>query len=270
MAVIKRDAMMTVGTGKQKVGKTWQTTKFLDQYIHDNPKTGKKGRKVLIFDTNFEYTQYPTLNLSDVIKFTKQKRVEIRRILPLNHDGSPSNIDEKIEILKHLLANYAMGLLLLEDINSYLIDGGTKEIIGSICTLRHREVDVIIHYQSLSAVPTRMWQNLSLIRFHKQGDSIDRYKDRIPYEILKIAEYMVNTEYANGNIRFFCFVNPAEEYIVGNFKPELLKNACKIYAERNSTEVKSVQKSYTGKSNSWELAVKEVTDDLFNRFKNRK
>ena len=269
MAIVKRDAMMLVATGKQRVGKTYQTTKFLEQYILSNPKTGKLGRKVLIFDTNMEYTQYKSLHPNDVAKFTKQSRVEIRRILPKNNDGTPANIDEKIAILKVLLANFGRGLLLLEDINSYLIDASSKEIIGSICTLRHREVDVIIHYQSLSAVPPRMWQNLSLIRFHKQGDSIDRYKDRIPYEILKVAEYMVNQQYITNDIRFFCFVNPAEEYIVGSFKPELLKAACKLYAERNSTEVKSVQKSYKGESNSWELAVKEVTEDLFKRFSTR-
>lgn len=262
-----RDAIMMIATGQQRVGKTFQTTKFLDSYIKDDPTTGKKGQKVLIFDTNMEYTQYKSIGLENLKRFIKQQRPEIRRVLPLRPDGNICDSDEKVEILEELLKYFAKGLLVLEDINNYLIDASSTKVISAITTIRHREVDLMIHYQSLAALPPRMWQNASVIRFHKQQDTIDRYKSRIPYyEQLKIAEYLVNDKYFSGNERFFCYVSGSLGYIRGEFTKQDIENACRKYAEGNSTETQVLSKRYRGEKNAYEKAVEDVTQELLIKY----
>lgn len=262
-AIEKKDAIMMLCTGQQKVGKTHQTKILLNEYAKSDPKIGRKGRKALILDSNMEYTEYKTLHPDDVVKYTKQKISEIRRVLPKNNDGTLCEPDETIEILKLILRTYAKGCLVLEDINAYLTDvQKEKEVIGKIIKLRHIEVDVIIHYQSLAAVPPRMWQNASVIRFHKQQDTIDRYKSRIPYyEQLKIAEYLVDDKYFSGDIRFFCYVSGSSGYIRGKFEKKDIELACRKYAERNHPSTSSIAKSYKGKD-AYKKAVDEVTKEL--------
>ena len=267
----KRDASMLVVTGQQEVGKTWLTLKFLiEEYIKNNPATGSKARKALIFDTNFEFPQFTKLAVKDIKRFAMQTPIEIRKIVPLNKDNTISSFKEKTEILKKILANFVKGLILLEDINTYLIGAKEEDIIAALVSLRHRETDVIIHYQTLAKVPTLMFENASAIRMHKQQESIDRYKDRIPYyEIIKIGEYLVNAQYYLGNIYFHCYVSSKKSYIRGEFKKEDLREACQKYVERNPPELTSLIKTYKEKaeiSNPRAEAIKELTDELMNKY----
>ncbi len=263
----KRDGIIMVATGQQRVGKTYQTTKYIELYVKDIPSEGWKGQKVIIFDTNMEYTQYPSMNIRDIKRFTKQQRPEIRRILPLNDDGSIMGIDEKIEVLKQVLAYFAKGLILLEDINSYLVDARTDYLISALTTVRHREVDVMIHYQTLAKVPPLMRENTTVFRLHKQQETIDSYKNRLPfYELLKIGEYLVNEQYFSGNERFFCYVSGSFGYIKGKFDKKDLEKACRKYAEGNSPETKIIAKRYKGAKDAYEKAVNEVTKELMTKY----
>ncbi|PIZ51116.1 hypothetical protein COY27_04695 [Candidatus Woesearchaeota archaeon CG_4_10_14_0_2_um_filter_33_13] len=262
-----RDGIMMVATGQQRVGKTYQTTLYMDLYVRDIPSQGWKGQKVLIFDTNMEYTQYKSIHVKNIKRFTAQKQPEIRRILPLNDDGSIMGIEEKIEVLKQILACFAKGLILLEDLNSYLVDARTDYLIAALTTVRHREVDVMIHYQTLAKVPPLMRENTAVFRLHKQQETIDGYKGRLPfYELLKIGEYLVNQQYFSGNERFFCYVSGSFGYIKGKFDKKDLENACRLYAEGNSPETKVLVRRYKGTSNAYEKAVNEVTKELMVKY----
>lgn len=264
-----REPILVVATGQKKVGKTYTTTKLIDQYTRSNPQNGKEGRKVLIYDVNMEYTQFRAIALKDVKRFTMQKKIEVRRVLPRLDDGSIAKMDEMMAIMAEILDSFAGGLLVLEDINRYLIGTQTQEIIGTITTNRHRDLDIIIHLQSLAALTPRLWQNTSVIRFHKQQDLIDRYKPRIPYfEQLKIAEFLVNNQYFKGNERFFCYVSGEEGYIRGEFSKLSLLEACKEYVDQYaaSSEIKKYQIKHKKEANSRDLAISDIAYKIMNKY----
>ena len=68
-----------VVTGQKGVGKTYTSTQDILPYMQG-------GRKVLIYDANMEYEQYKAIGLDDLRKFTMQKRIECRRVLPRMQD----------------------------------------------------------------------------------------------------------------------------------------------------------------------------------------
>lgn len=241
-----REPILMAVVGMKKVGKTFTTTKSLDSYSTPNSKTGKKARKVLIYDVNMEYTQYKAIEVKHLKKFTNQRKIEIRRILPINEDGSEANLSEMLEIMNVIIKSFRGGMLVLEDINRYLIASKTVDVIGLLATNRHRDLDIICHFQSLSALDPRMWQNTSMVRFHYQMDDIKRYKNRIPnYELFKIAQCLVNYKYLKvGDKRFYCYVANDENFITGNFTRVDFKYACSEYLERNSSLITNMARRY--------------------------
>ena len=143
-----REPQLIVATGKKGVGKTYTTKIAISSYVRPNSKTGKRARKVLIYDVNMEYDQYKAIGLNDLVRFSKQKRAEIRRVLPITEEGKIAHIDEIIDILYEILEKFRGGLLVLEDINRYLVETRSKEVIGTLATNRHRDMDIIIHLQN--------------------------------------------------------------------------------------------------------------------------
>jgi hypothetical protein len=266
-----REPQLIVVTGRKGVGKTYTSLLVINRYIFDNPATGKKGRKVLIYDVNNEYSTVKTLNPKDIIRYTLNPFVEVRRIRPVKDNGTPMGIDEMNELLFKILSEFKGGLLLLEDINRYLIDTRTAEIIGAIATNRQRDLDIICHLQSLSAMTTRMWQNCSVVRFHFQMDDIYRYKNRIPnYEIFKIAQFLVNHKYHNGDKRFFCYVYQEESQIKGDFSEADYKLACTDYLNDNPRLV-SVTQSRFGRGQEFrQKAVDFLCKDYMKYYGGRK
>jgi len=262
-----REPILMVATGQKGVGKTYTTTQLIKEYISANTASGKKARKVLIYDINMEYTDFKAIALEDVKRFTLQEFVEVRRVLPRFADGRIAGIDEMMQIMNEILNSFAGGLLVLEDINRYLIGTQTQDIIGVIATNRHRDLDIVIHLQSLSPMTPRLWQNTSAIRLHKQMDEIHRYKDRIPYlEQLRVAEILVDTQYFNGNERFFCYVSGEEGYIRGEFSKHAFREACEKYALRYSPQLKILEKSYKGQPDGRQKAINEVTNELVKKY----
>ena len=265
--VEEREPILMVVTGQKKVGKTYATTQMIDPYMQGNPSMGEKGRKVLIYDANMEYENIKAIGLENLRRFTMQKRVECRKVEPRNEDGSIAKVDGMMSIMSTILERYAGGMLILEDINRYLIGTQTQDIIGTLATNRHRDLDIIIHLQSLAAVTTRMWQNCSVIRMHKQQDNIDTYKDRIPYyEQLKIAEILVNTQYINGNRRFYCYVSSEEQYIRGEFTKDALLKACKEYVELYSKELNIRMKRHGKGAEARLTTINEMANELLKKY----
>lgn len=259
-----REPQFIVATGKKGVGKTFTTIRIIERYIRDNPTTGKQGRKVLIYDVNMEYTQFRTINISDLPRFMSSARVEVRRILPVTKEGKVMHIDEMVALLNEILQNFRGGLLVLEDINRYMTDTKTPEIIGTLATNRHRDLDIICHLQSLSPMTTRMWQNCSVVRFHYQIDDIYRYRQRIPnYELFKIAQCLVNNKYHEGQNRFYCFVYNEENIIKGVFNKSDYRKACEEYLTQHRELIRAHKYRFAKYGRDAELKAMEfVCEDL--------
>lgn len=243
----EREPLLMCVTGRKGVGKTYTTTKMLYSYVKPNLKTGRKGRKVLIYDVNMEYTQFKTIALKDIKIFTNSKKPQIRRVLPVDENGNILKTEEIVDVLNAILQDFRGGLLLLEDINRYMLQAKSKDILGVIVTCRHRDLDIICHYQSLSRLDPTMWQNSNFIRFHAQLDAVDRYKNRIPnFEMMRIAQYLVNYQAEKkNNPRFYCFVANEENYISGVFNVSDFKFACSEYLKNHDRKrIKDTQRRF--------------------------
>lgn len=273
-----REPQLIIATGTKGVGKTYKTCEIIQDYLTPNIAIGKKARKVLIFDANGEYSneeiakngfrfRTKVLALKDMEEWTKQKRVEVRRILPVDADGNEVGTEQYSEILGVILHYYRGGMLVLEDINKYLTETRDAKIIGALTTNRHRDLDIYIHLQSLAPLTTRMWQNANVVRFHYQMDDIDRYKARIPnYELFKVAQLMVNEKYFSGEERFFCYVMNQINKIRGAFSKRDFIVACRMYLELHPAKVKSIQQKYGKGYEAKVRATKECIFDLYKKY----
>jgi hypothetical protein len=246
-----REAGMMAVTGIQGVGKTYRNMHIIADYVKDKPKTRVKGRKCLIFDTNGEYTteqfqrndiasfKVSRIALKDVEQWCRTENSECRRI-----DAKHLSIKEKKEAVEFLLKVYRNGMLVLEDINTYIISVTFMEdIVGGIVNLRHRAVDVMISYQSLRPVEPRIWQNSRWVRFHYQADNVMDIKNKVTnVALFKIAQLLVNEKYFGGDKRFFVYIHNFANKVQGNFTKEEFESACRKYLTSNKKDVKEFQR----------------------------
>jgi hypothetical protein len=221
-----REAGMMVITGVQGVGKTYLNMHVIKDYVKDKFYNKVKGRKCLIFDTNGEYTESQfdrndianfnvrRISLKDVEDWSRTENQECRRIEAKNF-----SIKEKKEAVEFLLKVYRNGMLVLEDINTYILSVTfMEEIVGGLVNLRHRAVDVMISYQSLRPVEPRIWQNSRWIRMHYQADNVNDIKNKVTNPTLfKLAQIIVNNRYFNGDKRFFVYIHNFANKIQGKF-----------------------------------------------------
>jgi len=246
-AVETREAGMMACTGSQGVGKTYQNMHTIKNYVKDKLKNGVRGRKCLIFDTNGEYTveqfakndipnfDIKRIAIADVEQWCRTDNQECRRI-----DAKNLSIKEKKECVELLLKVYVKGMLVLEDINTYILSVTFREdVIGGLVNLRHRAVDVLISYQSLRPVEPRIWSNSRWVRFHYQADNVNDIKNKVTNPTLfKIAQNLVNNRYFAGDKRFFVYIQNLANKINGDFTAEEFEFACKQYLNANKKYVK--------------------------------
>ena len=84
------------------------------------------------------------------------------------------------------------------------------DIIGLLVGLRHKGVDLIVHYQGSRAIPPRMWAAASFIRIHKDTDELDNpeiKKKVATYELCKLGEIIVDEQYKRGNKYYYVCTN---------------------------------------------------------------
>ncbi|HRH53146.1 MAG TPA: type IV secretion system DNA-binding domain-containing protein [Chitinophagales bacterium] len=267
-----REAGMMVITGAQGVGKTYQNMHTIAEYVRDKPKIKVRGRKCLIFDTNGEFTpeqfsrnnikdfKITRIGLRDVEQWSRTDNSECRRI-----DAKNLSIKEKKEAVEFLLKIYRNGMLVLEDINTYILSVTfMEEIVGGLVNLRHRAVDVMISYQSLRPVEPRIWQNSRWVRFHYQADNVMDIKAKVTNPTLfKIAQLLVNEKYFSGDKRFFVYIHNFQNKIQGNFKKADFETACKKYLSAN----KKYAKEYQQMNNcTMEEAIDGQVTEFFNEY----
>jgi hypothetical protein len=112
-------------------------------------------------------------------------------------------------------------------------------LVGAICTNRHNDVDIIMHYQSVGRITTKIWQNINWLRFHKNTDSVDRHKKKFEdkWEALKICEILINNQYFNGNTRFYLTFDCDQEKILGTFSQKMISESIDEYIALHHTKV---------------------------------
>lgn len=264
-----REPKLGVAVGRKGVGKSYQTEIMINQYVQGNPAKGVEPRRALILDVNDEFTAIKALKLSDIRRFSAHPTIEARRIRPFHENGQRMTIRDIQLTLFKILEQYRGGLLLIEDINRYVSDSLPNDLIGAICTNRHTDTDIIMHFQSIGRITTKIWQNLNWIRFHKNTDSVDRHQKKFmdKYEYLKIAEILVERKYYSGDKRYFLYVDIDDEKLRGNITMQDVHGAIDEYIEKyykqiitpllNQENLAGVGKKHTPRS-----AVKLVKDRI--------
>ena len=265
-----REPKLLVAVGKKGCGKSFTTDKMIKQYVFGNPQKGVPPRRVLIIDVNDEYTQYKALRIVDVPLFSAHPIIEVRRIRPFLDNGQKMSLDDIAQALFQVLQTFKNGLLLIEDINKYISDTMPNDLIGAICTNRHIGVDIVLHYQSIGRITSKVWQNVNIIRLHKFTDTVKRhkhkYEDKVEY--LSIAELIINSKNESGDKHFYLFADIDDEKIYGNFTPEDYEKAVDKYIQVNYTNlIMPLLKSRDingKKSNTPQTAIQEVKNRLNN------
>lgn len=218
-----REPSAEIVIGFKGVGKTFTTKKMVDSYIMNDPGTGRKGRPALVFDVNGEYEDYKAVDYdvmepNEMIRTTELRKISgpgKYRIVAYRKDRSMMSVNEMYATLVTICKVYRNGLLILEDINKYMLSNVKIDIVGMLIGLRHLGTDLIIHYQSLRAIPPRMWSNMNFLRWHKQSDGIDKYRDRLDnYELFKIGERISEDMYLK-DIRYYFWIDKLGEKLIG-------------------------------------------------------
>ena len=243
---MSRICKLGVAVGKKGIGKTYQTTEMMKQYVRGG--NGIKPRRVLILDVNDEFEEFKAMSVKDVEIFSVHPRIEIRRIRPFKDDGTRMTLRDIADTLYTILDKYRGGMLLIEDINKYISDHLPNDLVGAICTNRHTNTDIIMHFQSIGRITSKIWQNLNWLRFHKNSDSVERHKNKFPdkIDLFSIVESMVNKRYYDGDTRFFLYIDVDEEKIHGAYDEELFNYAVDEYCSMNHRQV---VKPYINKRN---------------------
>ena len=266
---MSREPLLMCAIGKKGVGKTYAHMLLMNGYVAGDPYVGVRGRKCLIMDVNDEYGVYnvPSISLSDVALYSVHPSVEIRRVRPFHPDGRRITLDEWATALFFVLNRFQNGLLVIEDPSKFIGDHLPHDIVGAIATNRHAGLDIILSYQSIGRINTKVWGNMNLLRFHKNVESVERHKNKFPdkYELLRIAELMVNNEYHRGNSRFYVYVDLDELKIRGQYEEPLREEALEQYVNEKNNELLKpylVQKDGKKKKYTHDTATNEVKDRL--------
>lgn len=235
-----REPSAEIAIGFKGVGKTYTTKKMIEDYIKNDPATGRKGRPVLVFDVNGEYDDYAAIDF-DIEEPNEYKRAEqIRkikapgkyRIVSYKKNRALMSTTEMYATVITICRYYRNGLLVLEDINKYMLSNVKIDIVGMLIGLRHLGTDLIIHYQSLRAIPPRMWGNLNFLRWHKQSDGIDKYRNRLDnYELFKIGERIIEKKYLE-DPRYYFWIDKLGERLI-NVSETDFERACLEYLSLN-------------------------------------
>ena len=264
---VYREPKLGVAVGKKGIGKSYTTEQVMAQYVQGNQNA--KPRRVLILDVNDEYEAVKAIAIKDIALFSLHPKIEARRIRPYNEDGSKMGLRDIADVLFICLENYRGGLLLIEDINKYVSDHLPNDVVGAICTNRHSDLDIVMHFQSIGRVTPKIWQNLNWLRFHKNSDSVDRHQKKFQdkYDFLKIAEIMINQQYFDGDKYFHLYVDLDEEVILGKYTPKMMKDAIDEFVSENYNRLVKPKLNrrdeYGRVSAEPKKVIREVKDRLF-------
>ncbi len=225
----KRQPMLIVVCGETGVGKTYRNILEIENYLRDHILIDRKGRKVLIFDVNDDdYECYRTVSPDHIRDL---KLIRARRIRPLTRAGETMSTEEKRDLVERMVKQFTDGLLVLEDLDKYMVGAKGQTIVSLLTTNRHHGLDIMISHQSIAKVTTTEFQNCTWLRLHKQVDDVTRYRSRIPnYFIVRIATLIVEEQYLIGNTRFFVYVNMRKLAIRGCSRDAYIR-ACKKYLD---------------------------------------
>ena len=241
-----REPTLEVAIGFRGVGKTFTFDQFSDEYVK------LQRRPILVFDVNNEFENgnrlfgYKAIDYDAAEKNEYIRSEQIRkiiapgkyRIIPYKKNRQPMTTNELLTTATTIVSYFRNGLVLLEDLNKYTNSHFKQEFIGTFIGLRHVGVDLVLHFQSLHAIPPKVWDGMQHLRWHKCAEKIIKYKGHATnYEMFAIAEAIVDYKYRD-NQRFFLYLDALRNRIQAT--PEDFKKGCEIYLSQNPRALKDL------------------------------
>jgi hypothetical protein len=235
-----REPTLEVAIGFRGVGKTFTFDSISNDYVRE------LKRPILVVDVNNEFEDrnrlfgYKAIDFDITEKDGFVRAEQIRnikapgkyRIIPYKKNRQPMTINELLLTAQTVVSYFRNGLVLLEDLNKYTNSHFKQEFIGTFIGLRHVGVDLVLHFQSLHAIPPKVWDGMQHLRWHKCAEKIIKYKDHVTnYELFAIAEAIVDYKYRS-NQRYFLWLDALENKIRTN--PEDFRKGCEIYLSQNA------------------------------------
>lgn len=283
-----REAQLGIAIGQKGVGKSYKTLEMMQPVLRGNSRTGAKPRKVLILDVNNEFgnikvdtnpnfVHAKALRLEDVPKWTYNGIIEVRRVTILKEGGGQMTLRETADALSFILQHFQNGLLLIEDISKFVSDSLPNDLIGAICTQRHKSCDIILHFQSVGKMAhPKLWANCNWLRIHKTEDTVRKHENKFGTDVthLYLAEKLVNIKYREGDVRFCLFVDKDMKKVKGAFSEKDFLRAIEEYlqepANYNKVVKTEIEKKdiYTGKPihKDRQTAVKHLIKTYFDDY----
>lgn len=143
-AELERQPMLILVCGETGVGKTYRNIIEIKRYMKGDTTTGRKGRKVLAFDVNDD--DYPNFKTVKINLLQNLTAIRARRIRPLTKEGRTMSIEEKRDTVQEMVNRFKNGLLVLEDLDKYMVGAKGQSIVGLLTTNRHNGLDIMISH----------------------------------------------------------------------------------------------------------------------------
>jgi len=271
-----REPKLTIAVGMRQIGKTYTSTQIIYQYAKGTKNA--PPRKVLIFDINGEYaSKFKSIDIRYIPIYGALDTVDIRRVTAFHDNGQPLTIDELQQRLYFILKNFTNGLLIVEDINYYISDSISNDLIGFLAVMRHKGVDVIAHFQTKGkAGHPKLFGLTNYIRIHETADNFGMHKKKFKdnLQVLTIAETLVKIENAKlppDKHYFYCFVETQRVKILGQFSINSFRGAIRTYIlERPNETIQPILKRRDYQGNlvykNWQSAITGLENELFNKY----
>jgi hypothetical protein len=275
-----RQPKAMVSCAMQGGGKTYTTIKELGIYQH------KYKRPVLIVDINGEYTQYKAVYYDARIADRRKRAMgnpksgrmgiagiklpRIYRIVGIRPDNVPMSEAELIELIYTITDYYTNGVLILEEMNTYIRRQVPRGFYAFMIRLRHKGVDLIMHYQSIGDAHPDIWRQTKVLRLHRTMDSVRSIEDKIPnFELTRIAELAIEKHYLTGKADntgkyYFLYIDFENMKILGISEQDF-RDSCERYLYQQGREVRDImqEEDQTGrrKFKTKRDAINKLIDD---------
>ncbi len=242
-----REARMYLACGEKGGGKSWETIRYLiSDYVVPPPSSNQIPRKGLILDVNDEYRAFGVraISIENIPLFCAHPQTELRCIRPYTIGpggiAHKMSLDDILQALNKILNLYKGGVLLVEDISRIAAYNLKQDLLGAICTNRHNDCDVIMHYQNTNRPLPAVWENTNIVRLHHQKTSVYNIDPKnANVELFRIGQIIVNRRHDAGQAHFFVHLDLDSDKIYGNFSGnEFMTAIIEMISERHSHYIK--------------------------------
>lgn len=233
-------------------GKTYKNLEEMLEVHCGNRANGVPPRKILVIDNNNEYgndnpdvkailgsrgIRIKAIHYRQTPIFNRQRAIEICRVIPVERDGRIMKGKPFGDALNFALENFNSGLLVAEDFKAMTGDHLNDQLISSLVTRRHADVDTLVSLQGLKMIQPKLMNVLKWIRLHRVTGSISPSDEKFDsyIDMIGIGRQLVDEKFKlGGNFRFYHVYLDLERHVIrGAYTKADMEQAVSRYVADN-------------------------------------